>query len=349
MKKIVLGIVGAGGRMGKIHTGNIKRFCPYVEVSSICDYDVDKISTMANYYNIKNVYSDYHDIINNKEINTVLICSSTPTHVDIIIECAKNKKNIFCEKPIDLNISRVVEAITAVKKANIKMQIGFHRRFDSDYINLKNFFEKKKIGKLYTLRVTSREAELPTQIYVKTSGGIFQDANSHDIDLVRFLTGTEIEEVYGIGEVLIEKYIGDEDDYDTAVIMLKLSDKSIATIEISRKTNYGYDQRIEAFGSGGVFIIDNIPSSNLIIGSDVGIIKDKPIIAKDFWCYGRYEKAYKREISSFFETLLKNKNIAPDGRDGLIQSIVSNSIRKSVINNLPVKIDYSLLHNFDSL
>ena len=193
MEKINVGIIGAG-RIGQVHAKSITYHIPQAEIVAISDI-YDGAKKVAEELGIPNYYEDYHEILNNPEINAVLICSSTDTHADIAVEAAKAGKNIFCEKPVDLTVAKIKEVIEAVDEAGVKLQIGFNRRYDHNFAEIKNLENKGKIGELQTIKITSRDPEPPPISYVKVSGGIFLDMTVHDFDMARFIGG-EVEEVY---------------------------------------------------------------------------------------------------------------------------------------------------------
>lgn len=145
---------------------------PQAEIVAISDIYVDGAKKVAQELGIPNYYEDYHEILNNPEINAVLICSSTDTHADIAVEAAKAGKNIFCEKPVDLTVAKIKKVIEAVDEAGVKLQIGFNRRYDHNFAEIKNLENKGKIGELQTIKITSRDPEPPPISYVKVSGGI---------------------------------------------------------------------------------------------------------------------------------------------------------------------------------
>src|SRR4030042_1922034 len=256
-KKIILGVLGCGGRIGKLHTKNIIYNFPHVTIKTIHDIAIEEIQTWAHSLGIKNITDNSSDIFEDEEINSVLICSPTPTHVDYIISAANVKK--------------------------------------------------------YILKITSRDPYLPPLSYVKTSGGIFLDMSCHDFDLLRYLTGSEVEEVFAIGDVLIDPAIKQYDDYDMVVVNVKLANGSLGVIEHCRKTNYGYDQRIEMFGSTGSISADNPLITSISLKSDKTIAIDN----QHYWFMERYEDAYIEQFRSFFDSVKNNKPSLVGGVDGL--------------------------------
>ena len=284
---------------------------------------------------IENITDDYKVILNDPEINGVLICSSAPTHVDYITQAANAKKNIFCEKPIDLDPVKIKSALDIVEKNGIVFQVDFMKRFDRTFLTMKNMVEEGKIGKQYIIKITSRDPYLPPLDYIKTSGGIFLDMTCHDFDLLRFLTGSEIEEVFAVGEVMIDPAIKESDDFDTAIINLKLKNGSLGLIENSEKTNFGYDQRVEMFGSGGCLSAGNplMTRINLKSGNDICIDN------QHYWFMERYKDAYIEEFRSFFKSIQENKESIVGGIDGLKAIQIGLAAKQSAKEGKFVKVE----------
>lgn len=220
MEKLKVGIIGAG-RIGQVHAKSITYHIPQAEIVAISDIYVDGAKKVAQELGIPNYYEDYHEILNNPEINAVLICSSTDTHADIAVEAAKAGKNIFCEKPVDLTVAKIKKVIEAVDEAGVKLQIGFNRRYDHNFAEIKNLENKGKIGELQTIKITSRDPEPPPISYVKVSGGIFLDMTVHDFDMARFIGG-EVEEVYANAAVTVDPAIGEAATLILLLLLLSL-------------------------------------------------------------------------------------------------------------------------------
>lgn len=333
-KKIILGVIGCGGRIGRLHTKNIIYNFPHVTIKTIQDIATESLKDWANDLGINNITADCDDIFNDNEINCVLICSPTPTHVDYIISAANAKKDIFCEKPIDLDPERINIALDVVKKSGIIFQVGFMKRFDKTYSSMMRMVAEGKIGKQYIIKITSRDPYLPPLSYVKTSGGIFLDMSCHDFDLLRYLTGSEVEEVFAIGDVLIDPAIKQYDDYDMVVVNVKLANGSLGVIENCRKTNYGYDQRIEMFGSLGSISADNPLITSISLKSDNTIAIDN----QHYWFMERYEDAYIEQFGAFFDSVKNNKPPLVGGVDGLKAILIGIAAKKSVKEGKPVRL-----------
>ncbi|MDT8299370.1 MAG: inositol 2-dehydrogenase, partial [Spirochaetaceae bacterium] len=246
-----IGILGAG-RIGSFHAELLTKRVEGVQVAAIADVHLPAAEECAKKFDIPLASSQVEDIFDNPDIDAVVICSSTDTHADFIQAAAKAGKHIFCEKPIDLDLAKIDETLAVVEECGVKLQIGFNRRFDPNFSRVRQGIEAGEIGDLHFLRVASRDPSPPPVEYVKRSGGLFRDMTIHDFDMVRFISGSEVEEVYASGAVLVDPEIGKTGDIDTAVINLKFKNGALGIIDNSRKAVYGYDQRIEAFGSEGM-------------------------------------------------------------------------------------------------
>lgn len=331
--KLKVGIIGAG-RIGKLHAENIVNHVPDAEICMIADAYADKIAEWAEGIGVNSITANYRDIINNADIDAVLICSPTDTHAEFVMEAAKAGKHIFCEKPIDLKIENVRGALDAVKAAGVKLQIGFNRRFDHNHKSVRDAVAAGKIGDPHIILITSRDPAPPPAEYIKVSGGIFLDMTVHDFDMARYLAGSEVVEVYAAGAVLVDNAIGEAGDIDTAVITLKFENGAIGVINNSRKAAYGYDQRIEVFGSkGSVSDLNDTPSS-VVISTAEGVSSEKP----EYFFLERYNESFITEIRAFVDAALNDRETPVVGEDGLKPIYMAIAAKKSLQENRPVKI-----------
>ncbi|SMP41888.1 inositol 2-dehydrogenase [Anoxynatronum buryatiense] len=333
-KEIRVALIGAG-RIGKLHGDNILAQFPGVKLAGVASVPMEAALEWTRQKGIERVTEDYRELVNDPEIDAVLICSSTDTHAEIIIEAAKAGKHIFCEKPIASSVPRIVEALEAANKAGVKLQVGFNRRFDPHFAKAQEMVKDGKIGDLHLLRITSRDPEAPPVEYVKVSGGMFLDMTIHDFDMARFLSGSEVEEVYASGAVLVDPAIGEAGDIDTAVIQLKFANGAIGTIDNSRRAAYGYDQRIEAFGSKGQVAVANVPESNAVLSNGEAVVGEKP----QYFFLERYQQSFIRELRDFFEAIEKDTPTPVTGQDGLEPVLIGLAAALSVKENRPVKLD----------
>jgi myo-inositol 2-dehydrogenase / D-chiro-inositol 1-dehydrogenase len=333
-KKIKLGIIGAG-RIGKLHAENVAFNINYVEVKSISDLYADKIRDWANSIGIKNVYQDYKEILNDPEIDAIMVCSSTDTHSQITIEAANAGKHIFCEKPIDYDLDRIYAVLDAVKKAGVKLQVGFNRRFDHNFRKVHELINEGKIGDPHIIKITSRDPAPPPVEYVKVSGGMFLDMTIHDFDMARYLSGSEVTEVYTSAAVLVDPEIGKAGDVDTALITLKFANGAIGVIDNSRKAAYGYDQRVEVFGSKGCAAVSNDILNSAVLSTEDGVFSEKP----KYFFLERYKDAFIEEVKEFFDCILNDKEPSVSGIDGLKSVLIGLAAKKSYESGKPVRVE----------
>jgi len=333
MKKVKVGLIGTG-RIGKLHVENLSVRIPAAEVAAVADPFIEGAKEVAARFDIKTVTTDYKEILSNPEIKAVFICSPTDTHAQCIMDAAAAGKHVFCEKPLELSIDKIRMVLDAVEKAGVKLMVGFNRRFDPNFVKIQQMVKNGKIGIPHILKITSRDPKPPPAEYVKVSGGIFLDMTIHDFDMTRFVLDTEVTEVYAKANVLIDPAIGKAGDVDTAVTTLFFENGVIGTIDNSRKAVYGYDQRLEVFGSEGVVMIDNNTPDNHTYYNNKGSHGSLPL---NFFI-DRYVESYAIEIEAFIDTVVNDKEVPVSGKDGLMSVAIGLAARKSVTENRPVKL-----------
>jgi myo-inositol 2-dehydrogenase/D-chiro-inositol 1-dehydrogenase len=334
MKQLTVGIIGAG-RIGKVHTESIVNFVRTAKVAAIADpFLSDETAAWAKSLGVDAITKDYHDILNDKSIDAVLICSSTDTHSQISLEAIAAGKHIFCEKPIDHDIGRIKEVLQALESSHIKYMLGFNRRFDHNFRAVRRAVENGSIGKVEIIKVTSRDPEPPSAEYAAHSGGIFLDMAIHDFDMVRFLSGDEVEEVYVAPGVLVDPAIGQAGDFDTAIITLKLKSGALAVVDNCRRCAYGYDQRAEVFGSLGSAACRNDAESNVNVATTNGVVAEKPL----FFFLQRYMQAYATEVTEFIEAVVNGTPVSVNADDGLAAVRIGIAATKSAKEGRPVKM-----------
>lgn len=333
MKKLRLGVIGTG-RIGKVHIATLVQSVPKAEVVAIADINIAGAREVAKDFGISTVYSNYLDVINNPEVEAVVICSPTNTHAQYVIAAAKAGKHIFCEKPVDLSLEVIRGALDAVNKAGVKMMVGFNRRFDPNFYKIKQLVTEGKIGEPHILKITSRDPAPPPAEYSAVSGGMFMDMTIHDFDMARYIVGSEVTEVYTKAAVLVDPEIGKAGDVDTAIITLTFANGAIGVIDNSRKAVYGYDQRVEIFGSKGMACADNnYPENHKYFASD-GVHGSLPL---NFFME-RYLEAYANEMKIFCESVINNLPLPVSGNDGLMSVAIAMAAKKSYLENRPVKL-----------
>ena len=336
LKKIKIGVLGVGRIGKKIHAENIKRFIPQAEIKTIADIYVDQAKDWPDNMGIVNLTKDSEKVINDPKIDAIFICSPTDTHSKYIIEAARAGKDIFCEKPIALDIGKIKEAIKVVQDSGIKFQIGFNHRFDYNFKRVHDLIKDGKIGTINLLKITSWDPGPPPLEYSKVCGGIFLDMTIHDFDMARFLLGSEVTEVYANATVRVDPDIGKVcADYDTAIISLKFENGAIGVIDNCRKASHGYDQRVEVLGSEGTVAILNDTPSTAILSTDQGVCYEKLL----YFFLQRYEGAYIDEIKEFYSAITEDRKPSVGVMDGLKPVEIGMAALKSAREGRPVKIE----------
>ena len=332
-QKINVGLIGAG-RIGRVHAEHLAYRVPGANLVAIADVFVEAAKKVATDFQIPDVYQDHRRIMEDETIEAIIICSSTDTHSQMIEEAAAAGKHIFCEKPIDHDLNKIDHVLASVKESGVKLQIGFNRRFDPSFRRVREIVASGEIGVPHILRITSRDPGPPPIEYIKVSGGIFLDMTIHDFDMARFLIGEEVVEIYAVGGVMVDPQIGEAGDIDTAIITLRFENGVIGTIDNSRKAVYGYDQRVEVFGSEGVVVISNNTPDTAVVSNASGIHASLPL----FFFIERYTEAYIAEMKEFIECIQQDTSPSVTGIDGRIPVVMGYAAKKSYQDNRPVRL-----------
>jgi myo-inositol 2-dehydrogenase/D-chiro-inositol 1-dehydrogenase len=334
-EQLRIGVIGAG-RIGRIHAENIARFIPRARLEGIADIRLTaEQESWAGALGARIVSKDPGAILRDPEIQGVVICSSTDTHADLVIAAAGAGKHIFCEKPVDLSVPKVQAAMAAVKKAGVKLQTGFNRRFDHNFARIREHTLAGELGQVHLVKITSRDPAPPPPSYAAVSGGLFLDMMIHDFDMARFQAGSEITEVYAAGAVLVDPEIGKAGDVDTALVSLKFANGALGIIDNSRKAAYGYDQRVEVFGSKGAAVAENDLPNTVKLYNESGVRGEKPL----YFFLERYKEAFIGELASFAAAVLDDKPPAVTGEDGLENMYAALAAGKSLREKRPVAVD----------
>jgi myo-inositol 2-dehydrogenase/D-chiro-inositol 1-dehydrogenase len=331
-RKVNIAVIGTG-RMGSVHVANLVRLIPEANLSAICDIRLDVAQQVADELGIERVVQDYHELLNDKDIEAVLIATSTNTHADIIIDSAKAGKHIFCEKPLALDLDSIDKALSVVGDAKIKLQVGFNRRFDKSFQHVREIVQSGEIGRPCVLRITNRDPELPSKDFLRVSGGMFLDMTIHDFDMVRFQIG-EVDEVYAIGNVLIDPELATFGDIDTDIVTLKFANGAIGAIDNSRQAVYGYDQRLEVFCLNGMAKAENEMENTVIKANPDGFSTNR----LPFFFMQRYAPCYIEEVRQFIECVRDDLPTPTTGEDGRKAVVLGHAAWKSFHENRPVKI-----------
>ncbi len=332
---INISLMGAG-RIGKMHAEIISAH-PDVNLQYVYDINKDNALQVAKQNNAELVNSPEEAIMSDK-IDAILIASATPTHTQFITMGAKSGKAVFCEKPIDLDIHKVNECMKEINELNIPLQIGFNRRFDNSHAKVQQARLKKEIGELEMLIITSRDPEPPGLEYLNAAGGFFRDTTIHDFDLSRFILGDDpIIQVTAFGENLFDENAKKADDFDTAMFVLKSREGVLIHINNSRRAVYGYDQRVEAFGSKGMIISNNQTITSVESYTNKITSSKEPIL---HFFIERYTQAYKDQFNHFIECIKNNIKPSVTFEDGRNALIIANAAYESHKQKKTIEITY---------
>jgi myo-inositol 2-dehydrogenase / D-chiro-inositol 1-dehydrogenase len=320
------------GRIGQIHASNIAALKD-ARLRYVVDVNAEAAQKLAARYGAK-VVSE-REAFADPKVGAVLIASSTDTHARLAIAAARAGKAIFCEKPIDLSLSKVDACLAEVEKAGVPMFVGFNRRFDPSFAALKKRLDAGEIGAVEQVVISSRDPGPPPLAYVKVSGGMFRDMTIHDFDMARWLLGEEPVEVFAMGECLIDRKIGAAGDIDSAMVLLRTASDRMCHINNSRRAAYGYDQRIEVAGAKGMLRAQNLGETTVEHFGPQGTVSDRPL---DFFLE-RYADAYRAEMAAFLLALKDKKPMPVGARDGRQALVLAEAALKSHKSGQPVKID----------
>ena len=332
MSPVRIGVMGCG-RIGRMHAELIARQVPNAEVAAVYDV-VDGASTaLAGDLGVRQA-ADPAEVFEADDVDAVAICTSTHTHIDLLVAAAEAGKAVFVEKPLALNLADVDRGIAAAEAAGIQVQVGFNRRFDPSHRYVRDRAAAGEIGDVHLVRISSRDPEPPPLMHLDESGGIFCDMTIHDFDMIRFITGSEVTEVYATGAVLIDQAIGAVGDLDTAVIVCHHANGAISTIDNSRQAVYGYDQRVEAFGSAGMAASDNPLTATAVARTADG--SRGPTLP--YFFLERYIPSYLAEWTAF-TAMMEGQPSPVTLADGRAPLVIGLAAWRSVRERRPVRTD----------
>lgn len=333
MEKVRIGLLGCG-RIGKLHGTNLVQSIPQAELVAVADpFMNDGIKEWAAGLGVEKVYDDTNKIMEDPSIDAVMICSATPTHLDLIRAAAAQGKHIFCEKPLHTDVKLIKECIKICEDAGVKLQVGFVRRFDHNHGKVQEIVASGKIGTPSIVKVSSRDPEDPPMAYVAVSGGIHVDMTIHDFDMARFLSGSDAVEVYAIG-MCVNPEFAEHDDVDNTVITIKFANGALGVIDNTRSSCYGYDQRTEVQCSKGCVQVSNDLENTAMISCEAGVEVAKPT----FFFLERYNAAFINEVTQFCKACMGQQEVPVDGYDGLQPVLMAKAAKLSLKEGRPVKI-----------
>jgi myo-inositol 2-dehydrogenase / D-chiro-inositol 1-dehydrogenase len=331
--KLRFGILGAG-RIGRVHAETLAFRLPEAEIAAIADVNPEAARSLAARCAIPRVADSAAEIFADPSIDAVLICTSTDTHAGLIVQAAQAGKHIFCEKPVSLSLEKIDSSLAAVDKAGVKLQVGFNRRFDSNFIRVRQAVSSGEIGTPNLMHIVSRDPAPPPLTYLRPSGGLFLDMMIHDFDMARYLLGDEVDQVYTAATVMVDPGFAKEDDFDTAVVVLHFKSGAIGTIDNSRKATFGYDQRVEILGSKGKIATENRYPNQVMVSSEECVYTDLPL---NFFMQ-RYTESFALELELFVKSVLEDRPTAVTGADSRVPVVMALAARKSYDERRPVKL-----------
>ncbi|MET1995657.1 inositol 2-dehydrogenase [Enterococcus faecium] len=335
MKKLKVGVIGLG-RAGMMHLRNMMNI-PRIEILAVSELFLENVKEEVTELGIPKMFSDYNDLLAIKEIEAVFIFSSTDTHEEITIAAARAGKNIFCEKPLSMSLEeeKSLAVVQEVEKNNVKLAIGFNRRVDDQFLEMHQKIQAGIIGEPQVVKITSRDPGLLPHDLILRIGGLVFDFTMHDFDMVRYMMGSNIVEVYAKGTTLIDPTLKEIDDVDTLAVMLEFENGSYGLIDNSRKAVYGYDQRVEVFGSKGMIKAENVSGSTIETYLETETLLKNP--QPNFM--ERYRNTYIREINLFVDALLDDQPLVATGMDVIMAQRVAAAVIESMKSGVPVKVD----------
>ncbi len=322
-------LIGAG-RIGTVHAIAIASDESAV-LHSVVDFHQEVADQLAKKYNAITLNLD--EAFNNKEIDAFIIASSTPTHADLIEQCARIGKPVFCEKPIDLSLDRALSCAKAVEESGIVCMLGFNRRFDPHMASFKNKVDANVIGSIQSLIITSHDPEPPSMEYIASSGGLFHDMMIHDFDMACWILNDTPSSIYVAAKATNDD-IANQGDVDTASVILNMKRGAIVTIINGRQATFGYDQRIEVFGETGMLQVKNELEDNVVLSNALGINQAK----SQHFFLERYEKAYHNELLHFMKSFQSGSKPSVDISDGVLALRIAEAAQKSLKTGNPVNL-----------
>ena len=322
------------GFIGKVHANNIAAH-PRAELRYIYDIYTEAAEQLASRLGAKTAESP-EEIWAANDVDAVLIASSTNTHADLLSRAIQARKPAYCEKPIDLNMERVKAVVQEAHHSSVPIMIGFSRRFDPNHLGVREAIQNGTIGKVEIMELTTRAQEPPPISYVKVSGGQFRDQTIHFFDLACWLADEAPVEVYATGAALIDPAIGEAGDVDTSMVILKMPDGALCNIDSSRRTAYGYDERIEVFGSKGMVQSNRKPTREVTLYTGTKVISDG---LHPGW-FERFAPSFALALDAFICALEGEETSYPSLMDGLRAQIIAEAAVASLHTNQPVKIAY---------
>jgi myo-inositol 2-dehydrogenase/D-chiro-inositol 1-dehydrogenase len=323
-------LIGAG-RIGLRHAATLAREIPNAELALIADVHAPSAEALAAKVRCDRWSSDPDDALSDRSIDAIVIASSTDSHAPLIIGAAEAGKQIFCEKPIALDLEATDRALAAVERAGVRLQMGFQRRFDKAYAKAKQLIDEGVLGRIEAIRDTMRDPSPAPRAYLETSGGLFRDMTIHNFDCVRWLMGEEVSELFAMGSAIVSPVFRELDDVDTSVVSLRFANDSLGVIDNSRRSGFGYDVRTEVFGSEGALMIGYARDTPMLRLDAAGIHSDHI-----HWFLERFDQAYIDELKVFVDGILSGAPPPVDGADARAAIVLAYAAEASRREHAPV-------------
>jgi myo-inositol 2-dehydrogenase / D-chiro-inositol 1-dehydrogenase len=326
-----IGVIGVG-RIGRMHAEVIARKVPGADVGAVCDTHAPAAKEIGEQLGVP-VAGSVQDILDG-DVDAVAICSSAETHVELIIAAAQAGKAVFCEKPVSLDLIELDRALAAIEHAGVPFQIGFNRRFDPGHAAVHDAVSAGKIGAPHLVRISSRDPAPPPPEYIESSGGIFLDMTIHDFDMARYVTGSEVVEVFARGAVRVDQAFSRFGDVDTALVTLVHEDGCLTAIDNSRASAYGFDQRVEVFGSEGVAASENPLAHMGVVLTAQGAHRS---VLPHFFLE-RYMTSYVREWEAFVRAVASGSPPPVSLADARAPLVIGLAALRSLHEGRPVRV-----------
>jgi len=332
-----IALIGCG-RIGHVHAESLATLRDHCELAMIADPRAGVAQEIADRFAIARWTAEAEEAFADPAIDAVILASSTETHAPYIELAARNGKDIFTEKPIALDIEATDRALAAVEAAGVRLQVGFQRRFDRGYRAAHDAITDGSLGRIEMIRDAMRDPQPPDPEYVARSGGLYRDMTIHNFDAVRWLMGEEPVEIFATASALVSDAIAEVDDVDTSVVTLRLPSGSIATIENSRRSGFGYDVRTEIFGSSGAIMVGQSRQTPVRRFSAAGVQEDH-----QYFFLERFRDAYRQELDAFIGAIRDDTPVSVTGEDGRAALLMAYAAERSLREHRPVSMSEVLI------
>jgi myo-inositol 2-dehydrogenase/D-chiro-inositol 1-dehydrogenase len=329
-ERMRVALIGAG-RIGQRHAATLASAIPRAELVVIADVHGPAAEALAARVRCDRWTADPTAVLADPAIDAIVIASSTNSHASLIIGAAEAGKQIFCEKPIALDLDATDRALDAVERAGVRLQMGFQRRFDKAYAKAKELIDAGALGRIEAIRDTMRDPGPAPRAYLETSGGLYRDMTIHNFDCVRWMMGSEVAEVFAMGSAIIDPVFQEIGDIDTSVVSLRFATDALGVIDNSRRSGFGYDVRTEVFGSEGALMIGYSRDTPMLRFDAKGIHSDHI-----HWFLERFDQAYIDELRVFVDAIVDDGPVPIDGNDARAAMVLAYAAEASRRENAPV-------------